>query len=211
MESATMDDVLPSSETMAEVTRPNWNAADRVTEACEAAKAANGQNHKHKEAVCEALRLTLGLIEDWRGDHRDELAVVLAKHAPSKGKDGKDKDDVLAFVKYIFAQHDKAGWTWHSNALKQAISDGRTSDNLKMYFTTTTPTGAAKKWSKEHRKPPKPPTRLEVAIPGKLVLPESVTIPPDGLRVLLIEKAGKPLLAIPQTRRKQATEPAAPH
>src|SRR5580704_8351014 len=101
MESATMDEVLPSNETMAEVTRPNWNAGDRVIEACDAAKAASGHNHKHEEAVCEALPRSLGFVYNWRGDHRDELAVVLAKHAPPKGKDGKDKDDVLAFVKYI--------------------------------------------------------------------------------------------------------------
>src|SRR5437762_2710389 len=108
---------------------PNWTAAGRFKEACEAADAARDAGITHKEAVCEALRLTLCLVEDWRGDHRQEIADYLGTNAPKEGQ-----DDVLAIVKHVFARQDKKQWNWHANALRQAIAENRTSDEVKAYF-----------------------------------------------------------------------------
>src|SRR5262249_52995660 len=111
--------------------RPNWDAADRFKEACNAADAAHTADLSHKEAVCEALRRTLCLVEDFRGEHREEIATYL-KSAGVK-PDKLAKDDVLAIVQHVFARQDKRQWTWHANALKQAMAEKQTSDNLPAY------------------------------------------------------------------------------
>src|SRR5204863_6438845 len=139
---------------------PNWTAAGRFKEACEAADAARDAGITHKEAVCEALRLTLCLVEDWRGDHRQEIADYLGTNAPKEGQ-----DDVLAIVKHVFARQDKKQWNWHANALRQAIAENRTSDEVKAYFAQTPPTTAAQAWSKAHRRGRTGGATSEVAIP----------------------------------------------
>jgi hypothetical protein len=149
--------------------------------------------------VIRALCLTLRLVEDWRGEHGQEISVYLGDKAPVAGE-----DDVLPIVKFVFARQDKKQWTWHANALRQALADGKTSDDLTAYFTLTPPTTAAKKWSQTHPKPSaNRPAPLAVEITCALAQPNGKAIKiGDGLTVRLVERDGRPILEIPQPRPK---------
>jgi hypothetical protein len=140
------------------------------------------------------------LVEDWRGEHRQEISAYLGDKAPADGE-----DDVLPIVKFVFARQDKKQWTWHANALRQALADGKTSDDLTAYFTLTPPTTAATRWSKDHRRPSA--NRLapfEVEITCALSQPNGkrIEIGDKGMMVKLVERDGKPILEIPQPRAK---------
>jgi hypothetical protein len=157
--------------------RANWSAQDLFNEACSAADATHATDLSHKEAIARALCLTLRLIEDWRGEHRAEINDYLGPRAP---KDGKD--DVLAIVKFVFARQDRRQWNWHANALKQAISEGKRSDDLTAYFKITPPTNAAKMWSKAH---PKPGGKATLAAkPATAKVTQPATVVPEGYELV---------------------------
>jgi hypothetical protein len=175
-------------------TRPNWNAADRFRVAFAAADAIHTTDVNHKEAICTALSVTLGLIEDWRAGHKEEMKAYLGKNAPEDGK-----DEVLPIVKCIFVRQNRKQWTWHANALRQAIAKGKTSDDLTVYFRATPPTKAAQEWSKEHPRPGairRDPLEVEITC----AIPKGVTLGDKGLQVRLTMKDGKSFLMIPQPR-----------
>lgn len=183
--------------------RPNWTADARFKEACEAADATHSTDLSHKEAVCEALRRTLCLIEDYRGEHREEIASYL------KGTAGLalDKDDVLPIVKHVFARQDKRQWTWHANALRQAIADGKHADDLHAYFKATPPTQAAKKWSEAHRKQGNRRQPLEITLTNPPKLPTGLDdkiASANGMPVRLVRRDGKIVLLIPQSSKQAA-------
>jgi hypothetical protein len=150
MDSNIHEPEYPSGVSNEQPSRPNWSAEARFKEACNAADATHAADLSHKEAVCEALRRTLCLVEDFRGEHKEEIATYLERMGVKPAK--LEKDDVLAIVQHVFAWQDKRQWTWHSNALKQALADGATSENLHDYSKKTPPTQAAKKWSDANRK-----------------------------------------------------------
>jgi hypothetical protein len=189
----------------------NWNATNEFNAACGLVDDALLCADRHVSLLVDALIRAAHLVEEWRGEHRSEIDAYLevGGHKPVDvlAKDGtvqKPADEILAIVKCVFHRLVKQQWNWRANALRQAFADKKTSDDMTVYFTLEAPTARAKKWSKDHRRAPKPRERLEVAIPK---LPAGVTIPRDGLRVLLIEKNGKPMLAIPKPRGSKQAQP----
>jgi hypothetical protein len=204
-----MSDIAEPPETEGTTVVPagaNWSAPEAFTLAISLADAVHQTDVDHRASLVRALVCTARLIEEWRGEHREEIDANLGSYAPGLAKGVAKGDEILAVVKCIFHKR-KQDHSLYANALRQALNaDKQHADDLAVYFTLEAPTKRAKQWSKDHRRPPKPTTRLEVAIPGVLKLPENVTIPPDGLLVLLIEKNGKSMLGIPQPRgRKQTT------
>jgi hypothetical protein len=191
----------------------NWNATKEFGAARQLVDDALECEERHDSLLVDALIRSARLAEEWRGEHRAEIDAYLRDLAPELAKDGTVKrpaDPELAIVKCIFHRLSKQQHTWRSNALRQAFKDGRTADDLAVYFKEKPPTTRAKQWRNDHRKAPKRP-KLEVAIPGKLALPKDMTIPPEGKTVQLFEKDGRFSLAIPQPRgRRPAGQPDQP-
>jgi hypothetical protein len=183
----------------AQPSRPNWSAAERFKEAEDAAEAIRCMDASHKtnrkEAIIGALCLALRLVEDWRGEHRDEIDAFLGKHAPTEKKStGYKPDEVLAIVKCVFHIEGAKQWTWHANAIRQALAEGKTADDAGAYFKLTPPTTAAEVWSKAHPRPKKPePT--EVPFPSDLPIP----YPPPGKEkafTIRMREDGQPVFLI---------------
>jgi hypothetical protein len=139
------------------------------------------------------------------GGGHTEINAYLGGYRPDLAKGVARGDEILAVVKCIFHKA-KQNHSWYANALRQAFADKRTADDMTVYFRVEAPTSRAKKWRKDNPRASTPRQRLEVAIPGKLTLPQGLTIPPEGMTVLLIEKNGKPVLGIPQPRKKKSAE-----
>ncbi len=126
-------------------------------------------------------------------------------------------------MKWIFARHDKSQWTWYANAVRQALADKQTPDDLSSYFKATPYTTAPKTWRETHpKKSAKKSNRtgsgaksatgkpVFVAITCELGLPEGVKITEKGMMVLLAKRDGKPgLLIQPQAKRKGRGKSAA--
>jgi hypothetical protein len=189
--------------------RPNWRADERFQAAFAAADATHTTDQNHRAAICEALRLTLQLVEGWRDGHQQAISNYLAKNAP---KDDADINSVtLSIVKCVFARQDKKQWTWHANALRQANADGKTSDDLTAYFKAKPPTKAAQQWSKDHRRPSAPRAApVEITFPLPWYMPKVAKIGEKGMMVKLTLRDGKPFLAIPQKALSKAAEPPKP-
>lgn len=181
--------------------RPNWSAAEHFQEAEDAAEAIRNMDASHKinrkEAVIHALCLTVRLVEDWRGEHRDEINAYLGKHAPAD-----DGDEVLAIVKCVFHHQGASQWTWHANAIRQALAEQKTADDVGAYFNSTPPTKAAELWTEtqHNKRRGRKAGTVEVGITCELPIP----YPEKGKEkkfTIRMRKDGKLVILIP----KQAT------
>jgi hypothetical protein len=177
--------------------RPNWDVNSRFEEACKAADAIHvavadfkTADTNKKDVICRALCETLRLIEDWKGDHRPEISTKLGLAYPDKGEDA-----VLPVVKRVLREKSKNRWTWYANALRQALADERTSDNLTTYFIEHPVTTMATKWAREH---PTKPKRDPITVPIECELPPGIKITEEGTMVRLCQRDGRPALEIQQ-------------
>jgi hypothetical protein len=133
----------------------NYNAHQRVKEAKDLANTAHARYREHVADNHKALAKCLGLLEDWKGDHREKLtAYFRVPDYPQKKDDGDD--DVaaaLVVVKCVFADCDRQMWQHHANALRQAMAEGKTAENVLDYFDKeVSENAAAGKWSATRRK-----------------------------------------------------------
>jgi hypothetical protein len=133
----------------------NYDVGKQVKEAQAAAKAIGTTLLAHNAAIRHALFRCLRLVEDWKSDlYREKLTSYL--RVPDYPQDHNRDDDVaavLVVVQCVFADEDKHQHNWHANALRQAMAEGRTSENVVDYFKKAlSPTDAAKLWPKTKKR-----------------------------------------------------------
>jgi hypothetical protein len=148
--------VPPSAEFSEDPPPTNWSAVEAFNEACQLVNDALDCYDKHNSLLVDALIRTARLIEHWRGEHRHEIDAYLGAHAPvdvpaTDKRPARPADEVLAIVKCVFHRQSKSQWTWHANALRQAFADGRTSDDMTVYFKDESPTARAVQWRDDRR------------------------------------------------------------
>src|ERR1700693_39020 len=132
----------------------NYNAHERVKEAKDLANAAHAHLRANQAGNHKALARCLQLVEDWRGDHREKLTAYF-RVPDYPQKDGNDNDvaAALVVVKCVFADCDRQMWQHHANALRQAMAEGRTAENVLDYFDKEmSERAAADKWAETRRK-----------------------------------------------------------
>jgi hypothetical protein len=167
----------------------NYDVGKRVKEAQAAAKAIGTTLLAHNAAIRQALFRCLQLVEDWKSDlYREKLTAYFREDYPQRAKKKGGGDDdvaaVLVVVQCVFADEDKTQHNWHANALRQAMADGRTSENVVDYFEkVASPTDAAKKWPKTKKalakalvEPPPSPPRGTKASSGNNDNPTPVVV-----------------------------------
>ena len=175
----------------------NWNVDEMFKLAIEAGEKATTDEKAGVESRNVALQRAMALIEDWRGEHREEMSQCswLATAYPGEG------EDVLPILKTVFPTASPQLRNTFAKALCQAFKDKQTADRLIGYFNRKPYSVAAREWGNANKKA-KAKTETKYAH-ARVTLPAGVKIPKapksGHLMVeLIVEEDGKPCVLIPE-------------